>query len=68
MSGVPQGTVLGNLLFLMFISDLPDSVVSISKTRLFADDCIIYNNVKSTQNCDMLQEDLRKLATWEETC
>ena len=49
----------------MIIHDLPDSVVS--KTLLFADDSIIYKNVKYTQDCDVLQDDLRKLATWEET-
>ena len=65
ISGVPQGTVLGPLLFLMFINDLPDTVTS--NTRVFAGDCIIYRTVKSIQDCLQLQEDLRELATWEET-
>ena len=65
LSGVPQGTVLGPLLFLLFINDLPASVNS--KTRLFADDCIIYRKINSTKDCQQLQHDLQRLAEWEAT-
>ena len=57
ISGMPQGTVLGPLLFMMVINDLSDTVTS--NTRLFAEDCIIYHTVKSIQDCPQLQEDLR---------
>ena len=43
--GVPQGSVLGPVLFLIFIDGLPDSVGS--SVRLFADDCVLYRNIKS---------------------
>ncbi|KAL8613876.1 hypothetical protein ACOMHN_032866 [Nucella lapillus] len=66
LSGVPQGTVLGLLLFLTYINDLPD-VVKDSNTRLFADDALLYRNVCSAKEQSLLQADLDRLAEWENT-
>ena len=62
VSGVPQGTVLCPLLFLLHINGLP-SVVS-SKVRLFADDCLIYRNIKNKEYQITLQKDLNLLENW----
>ena len=58
--GAPQGTVLGPLLFLVFINDLP-AVVS-STTRMFADDCLMY---RSTSSIDETKHLLDNLQQWE---
>ena len=63
-SGVPQGTVLGPVLFLVYINDLSEYMKS-SQLRLFADDSIIYKTIKSQKDCDSLQEDLDAAARWE---
>ena len=62
-SGVPQGSVLGPILFLLYINDLPTETHS--NIRLFADDAILYREIKSNADCTILQEDINRLAIWE---
>ena len=63
--GVHQGTVLGPLLFLVYLNDLPQCVTS-SHTRLFADECLIYKEIWSQVDADKLQADLDALQEWEQ--
>ena len=62
-SGVPQGSVLGPLLFLIYINDLP-SCVSSSTVRLFADDCVLYQKITSHTDHLNLQRDLDAIFEW----
>lgn len=61
-SGVPQGSVLAPILFLIFINDLPKNIrVNI---RLFADDCIIYQEINSPQDHLLLNSALQSVSDW----
>ena len=63
LSGVPQASVLGPVVFLIFINDLPENIRS--AFRRFADDCVLYKNIESPMDCQILQDDLNSLAQWE---
>ena len=61
-SGVPQGTVLGPLMFLVYINDINENITS--SVRLFADDCVIYKSITTLEDAKQLQEDLYKICEW----
>ena len=62
-SGVPQGSVLDPLLFLLYINDLPENIHS--QVRFFADDTAIYITINNHSVSDSLQQDLDTLQIWE---
>ena len=63
-SGVHQGTVLGPLLFKVFINDLPQQVSASTTIWLLADDYLTYHQIKSQKDQDVLQCDLESLEKW----
>ena len=63
ISGVPQGTVLGPLLFLILMSDIDEGITN-SKIISFADDTRLYNSVSEVEDCDLLQVDLDTIYKW----
>lgn len=62
LSGVPQGSVLGPTLFVIFIDDMVQETSS--SIKLFADDAKVYRNIKTIQDTDFLQDDIYKLVDW----
>ena len=65
ISGVPQGTVLGPILFLIFINDIEHSISS-SIVRCFADDTRISISIKCENDVKLLQNDLHNVIRWSE--
>ena len=64
-SGVPQGMVLGPLLFLININDLPQVVTS--SVWLFADNCLLYHPINRREDPLALQKDIDTLQLWGNT-
>ena len=64
-SGVPQGSVVGPMLFSIFINDLPDYVSPGCCVRMFADDCMVYSKISSEEDSRHIQQDLDALQMWE---
>ena len=62
LSGVPQGTVLGPLLFCLYINDISSDIES--EIRLFADDCVCYREIKDEKDTMKLQRDIDRLGSW----
>ena len=65
ISGIPQGSVLGPVLFFIYINDLPDHVKS--SCKIFADDTKVYSKVDSLVETTELQKDLDNLVCWSKT-
>jgi len=64
LSGVSQGSVLGPLLFLVYVNDLPDWIKT--NIKMFADDTKLWSVIGKVEDSSCLQEDLLKLKEWSD--
>ena len=63
-SGVPQGSVLAPIMFLVYINDINENIGTESYLNMFADDAKIQRTIKNEDSCKELQKDLTKLYDW----
>ena len=64
MIGIPQGSVLGPCLFVLFINDLPDAIQC--ATLMFADDTKVFNVIENMKDIKKLQGDIATLTDWSD--
>ena len=62
-SGVPQGSLLGPVLFIMYINDMSNCILT-SNISLYADDSKVFNKILRVNDCNCLQADLDRCALW----
>ena len=62
ISGVPQGTVLGPLMVLLYINDINSNILS--SIRLFADDCVVYRTISNEDDVVLLQKHIDEISRW----
>ena len=63
-SGIPQGSVLGPILFVIYINDLPEVIDKDSLAFLFADDTKLFREIKSEHDIKTLQNDINEVVKW----
>ena len=61
-SGIPQGSVLAPVLFIIYVNDLPDIIHS--SIQMFLDDTKVFNKITCSSDCEELQRDINSLVEW----
>ena len=61
-SGIPPGSVLGPILFVIYINDLPDNIQS--NCYMFADDTKVFKDIYMIKDMEILQQDMQELEKW----